>query len=136
MRQTIFCNHYRAMSEHKTCSVGVEYDKFKGLPFDARPCFCRSGVAPPGCELAVFPTAEQLAAEEAEMNKRLELIGKARTAIVAHLGGPWKRGAAGASGEIDCPACGAVKTLRFSRAGYNGHIHAGCKTEGCVRWME
>ncbi len=80
MRNTIFCNHYRAMSSHTTCSAGVEYDKFKG---DARPCFCKPGCdAPPGCELAQFPTAEELAAEEAEMNERLAKIGAARKAIV------------------------------------------------------
>lgn len=81
-------------------------------------------------------TAEELAALEAEMNRRFELIGEARRAIVAHCGGPWKRGTPGASGEIDCPACGTEKSLRFSRAGYNGHIHAACTTEDCVRWME
>jgi hypothetical protein len=47
-----------------------------------------------------------------------------------------ERGTPSNSGTIDCPACNGVKTLRFSRAGYNGHIHAGCTTEGCVRWME
>lgn len=25
-RNTIFCNHYRAMAEHDTCEVGVAYD--------------------------------------------------------------------------------------------------------------
>lgn len=136
MRQTIFCNHYRAMSEHKTCSAGVEYETFKGLSFEARPCFCRNGVCPPGCDLAQFPTAEEIAAEDAELAKRWELIGKASDAIVTHMGGPWKRGVADASGAIDCPACGTAKALRFSRSGYNGHIHASCTTEGCVRWLE
>ncbi len=136
MRQTIFCKNYRAMSEHETCKADVAYDKFKGQPFESRPCFCRNGIAPPGCELAQFPTAEEIAAQDAEMNKRFELMGKARAAIVSSLGGPWKRGTAGATGTIDCPACGVAQSLRFSRAGYNGHIHAACKTEGCVRWME
>lgn len=137
MRETIFCNHYRAMSEHDTCKVGVSYNSFDGVSFDKRPCFCKSGKPPnAGCSLIDIPTAEQIAAEDAEFRKRFELIGKARDAIVTHLGGPWKRGTAGAGGTIDCPACGAEKSLRFSRAGYNGHIHAACKTEGCVRWME
>lgn len=135
-RATIFCNHYRAMSEHATCSAGVAYYKFKGQSFDACPCFCRNGMVIPGCDLAQFPTAEELAAEELAMNKRFELIGKARAAIVTYLGGPWKRGTAGAAGTLDCPACGAEQSLRFSHAGYNGHIHAACNTEGCVRWME
>lgn len=136
-RSTIFCNHYRAMSDNDTCKAGVSYELFKGMPFEMRPCFWRYGKDPnAGCSLMEMPTAEQLAAEEEEFRKRLELTGKARAAIVAHLGGPWKKGTPGAGGIIDCPACGAVKSLSFSRAGYNGHIHAACATEGCVSWME
>ncbi len=135
-KHSTFCKHYRAMSEHDTCEAGVRYDRITGLKFEARPCFEKDGVAPPGCELAVFMNAEERAARERELNERFAKIGMARQAIVAHLGGPWKRGTAGASGTIDCPACGVAQSLRFSRAGYNGHIHAGCNTEGCVRWME
>lgn len=136
MRETYFCKHYRAMSDHATCKKDVAYEDFKGMKFDERPCFERGGVAPPGCSLAEFPNAEEKAAKQEEMNKRLLGIGTARQAIVKHLGGPWKRGNAGGSGTIDCPVCGTEKSLRFSRSGYNGHIHASCKTEGCVRWME
>ena len=39
------------------------------------------------------------------------------------------------AGSMDCPVCKTGK-LRYSRAGYNGHVHAGGTTEGCVRWME
>jgi len=81
-------------------------------------------------------TAEELAAQQAEDKKRFADIGKARAAIVEHLGGPWKRGMPGIGGAIDCPVCGGEGTLAFSRSGYNGHIHASCKTDGCVRWME
>lgn len=140
MKMTIFCNHYRAMSDHKTCDAGVEYDTFKGKAFEERPCFWRRGrgAAKPcgGCPHAAFPTDAEIAADEAESRKSFERIGTAREAIVKHLGGPWKRGMAGASGRIDCPACGGKETLGFSRSGYNGHIHAGCTTTDCVRWME
>lgn len=137
MRSTIFCKHFRSMSEHKTCAAEVVYESLKGIDFDHRPCFCKPGEPPnAGCSLAEFPTAEELAAEEEEFRKRFEAIGKARKAIVDSLGGPWKRGMAGSQGDIDCPVCGGQKSLRFSRAGYNGHIHAGCTTQNCVRWME
>jgi len=136
MRHTEFCNHYRAMSDHDTCEKGVVYATFDGLTYDQRPCFERNGVAPPGCPHAVFPTAEERAEREREFMARMEKIGKARQAIVDSLGGPWKKGTAGAAGVIDCPACGGKESLRFSRAGCNGHIHASCTTEGCVRWME
>lgn len=39
------------------------------------------------------------------------------------------------AGVITCPICGTGK-LRYSRAGYNGHVHARCSTDGCVAWME
>ena len=141
MRESIFCNHYRAMAHHKTCEADVEYDSFKGLSFDKRPCFARlvkkagEYVAPCGCDKAQFPTAEEIAAEDAEFQKIFERSMTARQAIVAHLGGPWKRGMPGSSGQIQCPIC-TTGNLQFSRAGYNGHIHAACTTEGCVRWME
>jgi hypothetical protein len=137
MRSTIFCNHYRAMHGNTTCKVGVAFDDFKGGAFDQRPCFCNPGATPnPGCSLQEMPTPEQLAAEEAEMNARFEKIGKARKAIVENLGGPWKRGKPSVAGVIDCPACGKEQSLQFSCSGYNGHVHAKCKTEGCVSWME
>ncbi len=135
-KRPTFCNHYRAMSEHDTCEVGIHYDTFKGMPFDQRPCFRKRGEAVrPGCDLAEFPTPEEEAEYEAESKKRFENIVAARRAIVAHLGGPWAKGAPGASGNIPCPVC-KTGELRFSRAGYNGHIHAGCTTDGCVGWLE
>ena len=38
-------------------------------------------------------------------------------------------------GEMKCPVCGTGR-LRYSRANYNGHIHARCSANGCVAWME
>ena len=137
MRLTIFCNHFRAMSEHKTCEAGCSYDDFKGMGFDKQPCFMKNGIKRPGCDKAEFPTPEEIAAEDAEIHRSMENISKARQAIVAHLGGPWVRNhTPGATGVIDCPVCGAKQSLRFTRAGYNGHIHAGCTTKECVGWME
>ena len=95
------------------------------------PCLSRGG----SCEKCEFPTAAEIEAEEREWKERLEKSGTARKAIVERLGGPWKRGMPGASGSIPCPIC-TTGTLRFSRAGLNGHIHAGCTTEDCVAWME
>lgn len=136
LRQS-FCNHYRAMSEHGTCSAGISYDKFRGLPHAEQPCFREPGKEPPGgCDKAEYPTPEQLAQIKAKMKARIENLGKARKAIVDSLGGPWKKGVPGSGGVIDCPVCAKQKSLRFSRSGHNGHIHAACGTDGCVRWME
>lgn len=127
-----WCKNYIAMFDNETCLAGIEYAIFDDTPHEKTPCWHKCG----GCAAAVYPTPEEIAAEEAEINARCEMLGKARQAIVEHLGGPWKRGVPGASGVIDCPACGGKGTLHFSRSGYNGHIHAKCVTEGCVSWME
>lgn len=143
MRQTIRCRHFRDMTSHKTCRAGVEYDAVtlaKGTKECSLPCIvgARRDYNPLGatCDKRDMPTAEELAAEEAEIEKQCADMGTARKAIVAHLGGPWKRGTPGASGVIDCPVCGGQQTLRFSRAGYNGHVHAKCSVTKCVSWIE
>lgn len=41
----------------------------------------------------------------------------------------------GVQGAMDCPVCKKGQ-LRYTRAACNGHIHARCSTEDCVRWME
>lgn len=136
---TTFCEHYRAMSEHDTCCAGVSYDSLKTLKFDERPCFIREHStiedARSKCSLVLWPTPEQIAERKAIIAKRFDDLGKARQGIVSSLGGPWKKGMPSVAGAILCPACGIGK-LRFSRSGYNGHIHAACSNENCVRWME
>lgn len=131
-----WCKHYRGMHRKDTCEAGVRFDSLPHvgtrLFHGTCPCFGPRG----GCDKAEYPTAEEMAAEDAEIAKRFEAMGKAREAIVNSLGGPWKRGTPGAKGAIDCPVCGEKQSLRFLRSGYNGHIHAQCNTQGCVSWME
>ena len=131
-----WCKNYRGMHEKQACEAGVRFDS---LPFHgtkqfmgACPCFGPKE----GCELAAYPTEEEMAAGDEEIEARLVNYDTARQAIVNHLGGPWKHGTSGAGGVIDCPVCKQPDSLQFSRAGYNGHIHARCKTDGCVSWME
>lgn len=127
------CKHFSGISSD-TCDADVRKEREpKGTGY-ALPCLADEGAKT--CEKCVFPTAEEVAAARKLLDERIENVGKARAAIVAHLGGPWKRGAPGATGRIDCPACGAVDALAFTRSGYNGHIHAVCKTPECVSWME
>lgn len=38
-------------------------------------------------------------------------------------------------GVMECPICKTGK-LHYSRAAYNGHVHARCTTLDCVAWME
>lgn len=81
-------------------------------------------------------STKEVAAKDAEMEKRFAGTMQARAAIVEFLGGPWKQGRPGISGVMDCPVCNGDRTLSFSRSGYNGHIHAACRTKDCVSWME
>lgn len=138
------CRHFRSMMDHATCAAGIVFDSVclhkitngerKGMPcWGADPTMNRDGAT---CDSYSPRTAEELDAEEKFFAKRVEMIGMARDAIVADIGKPWKRGEPGVSGTIDCPCCGKEKSLRFSRAGYNGHIHAACSTSECVSWME
>jgi hypothetical protein len=131
-----WCKNYHGMQK-ETCSVGIVFKELPGHGgkdfFDTCPCF---GPSKTPCEKAVYPTPAEMEAEDKAIAEMFVNIGKAREAIVESLGGKWKRGMSGSSGAIDCPVCSGQKTLRFSRSGYNGHIHAGCSTDGCVRWME
>lgn len=133
-----WCEHYRGLANSDACDAGVKYTDVtdKTTTPHSLPCISdwnKSGVV---CEKCVYPTPEQIAEREAEVKKRMEGIGMARKAIVENLGGPWKRGMGGAAGRITCPVCQSHASLMFSRAGYNGHIHARCSTENCVAWME
>lgn len=85
------------------------------------------------CPAAEYPTKEEALAKVAEMeavmNAFIENLRVVRPLIEAQhkATGDW-------SGEVECPKC--AKRLRWSKARCNGHIHAVCKTEGCVQWME
>jgi hypothetical protein len=147
MKKAGKCIHYNG-TVNDCCAAGVNYKQLAG-PGEAwatrLPCHgpeYRTGLGNPlpradtvsVCDKRQEPTPEEIAADERAMKESMERYGKARAAIVAHLGGPWKKGASGASAVIDCPCCAGK--LQFSRAGYNGHIHARCSTAGCVAWME
>lgn len=132
-----FCIHYRAMSEHSHCEKNVAYVNFQGMPFGERPCFKEKDESPrPGCEFVEFSSPEEVKAAEERIAERFKNVIKARAAIIDDFGGPWKAGTPGKAGTIDCPVCGKLKSLSYSVAGYNGHVHATCQTENCVRWME
>lgn len=128
-----WCKHYNGMSGNKSCRAGVLYEIFKGKKTEETPCWEEQENS--CCDKAEYRTPEEIETEEKRFAERMANIGKAREAIVNHLGGPWKRGTPGSGGKIPCPVC-ETGTLAFSRAGYNGHIHASCDTDGCVSWME
>jgi hypothetical protein len=82
------------------------------------------------CSERLMPTEKQIKLHESEVAESFTRIMIARMAIIEKEGK--KRGV---TGHIKCPVC-KVGKLRYSIAEINGHIHAGCTTKGCVRWME
>lgn len=118
----------------KCCDAGINYRDLVGHTESGwetqLPCNKKFACDPVECDKYEEPTAEEIAADEAWVEARIDMTLKARAAIVQHTGG--KRGV---SGAIDCPACESGQ-LRFSVAGCNGHIHAACTTTGCLSWME
>ena len=80
------------------------------------------------CAERVYPTQEEIEAEEADFNRAFENVAKARDAIVAKHGK-----ARGLASQMPCPVC-SVGVLGYLIAGSNGHIRAACCTdEACVR---
>lgn len=124
------CRYFTGI-QNATCAAGVDYATVKDM--ESHPyrwaCFADEG-AMVMCAKRSFPSREEAEAEEREVAKRIEQVNVSRRAIVAHT-----NGARGVQGKIDCPVCQSG-TLRFSVSGYNGHIHAACSTNDCVRWME
>lgn len=126
-----WCRHRTPFgTDHPVCKAGIDFHPFL-IPSDRMehmPCL---GTPTQAEALATCPqysgySDEELAAREAEDAARWERIKTIRAAIIAS-------GKTG--GEIECPACKTGK-VRFSVARSNGHVHAGCSTEGCARWME
>lgn len=127
------CKHFKGIANNTHCAAGVAYDDFKGQGI---PCFERENLKCTAvCEKREFPTEEEIDEMQRKSAEYTVKIGKARAAIVAAIGPDRKKQSMG--GTIDCPVCEQTATLGFRYAGsYNGHIHASCSTEGCVRWME
>lgn len=147
----IFCRHFSGRQNEK-CLAGVLYadveKKHDGILIQRRadgpartvylslPCIQGHNVGGATCAKCDFPTAEELAAQEEKDRELSRRIMVARKSIVDFLGGKWNRGDPTVRDAITCPICGKEKALRFSRAGYNGHIHAACQTKDCVSWLE
>jgi hypothetical protein len=116
------CRYFTGI-QNKQCKEGIRYDSVRDestSPYGF-PCTISGG----HCDKISPFTEDELDARDREIGERIVAIGKARAAIVATK----ER-----TGIIDCPCCDKGQ-LGFSIAS-NGHIHAGCSTAGCVRWME
>lgn len=121
--------------QHKVCRAGVTYEDVRG-DGGTFPCFAdRCGSTQ--CEHVRFLTEEEAKSTAERFEEivmvRLRHSAVARQQIVAEHG-RWKRGMPGVSGVTECPKCQG--RLHYSRAAYNGHVHAKCETKGCLSWME
>ena len=133
------CVHF-AGTMAEACEAGVNLDGLAG-PSPGRlarlPCsggFPRKeGVVVVECPHKRLPTPEEVAEDEEWVARRVEMMKKS-AAFFAKVRA-MHRGES-ASGLNDCPACGQPKALRWRISGYNGHIHAACKTEDCISFME
>ncbi len=131
------CAHFNGI-QHDVCRAGVNYATVKEPKTETAPyrfaCF-EDEAHGLTCEKAHFPTRD-----EAEDEKRRDDAAYARRekahraahddAKTKHFG----KGHGGAD-SLPCPVCEKGR-LYYRVAGYNGHMHAKCETEGCVSWME
>lgn len=130
------CIHFTGFWGHDKCKAGVTYLTVKGTRENPQPgqmgatypCFGDSPCIT--CEKQELLGMEGALREESEFKESMKRMMVARAAIVEHT-----KGQRGVRGQIKCPCCEGG-TLGFSVAGYNGHIHARCTTEGCASWME
>jgi len=130
------CKHFNGI-QHDECAAGVNYRKLAGDPRTGMalrlPCLVKHR-GQIHCPKLYEVTKELIEEVEEEARMSMKNVLTARAAIVENIG-TWVVGQSGESGQLPCPIC-ETGTLRFSRSGVNGHIHAGCSTETCVRWME
>lgn len=134
------CRHFNG-TRQVCCEAGVNYDEVMRTTTEGRagcmyrlPCLYDVADKYP-CDRLHRLTDEEIKASEAKFGEMLANIGKVRTAIIDAIEA---RGLmkADVSGVIECPACNSGQ-VHYRRAGaYNGHVHAQCTTENCVRWME
>ena len=134
------CVFFRGIHRDEPCSAGIDIRALVGGPdlgWAVRlPCFLsHSEKCEVVCDKRQFPTREEAEALVAEAEARVERTMKVmQSAHEDAKAKGFKRGNGGAS-EMPCPAeCGG--TLRYRVASLNGHMHAACTTESCVRWME
>lgn len=134
------CRHFTGVAD-KCCAVGVNYDDIttvNGEQFAlALPCYTpRSGrSADPrpkaSCDKYQEPTAEEIAAHQAELDASMERFKKTLPIIAKvkqeHQGQNWK-------GIEACPVCGGK--LHMTHAASNGHVWGKCETDNCLAWME
>ncbi len=125
------CKHFNGI-QNDVCEKGVEYDLIREK--DKRIACIREwdgqNKEAGHCTQFEPPTDEEIAEYEKKIEAWVISTSSARNAITEYIenGGDF-------AGTFPCPICD-TGILHYSRADYNGHIHAKCSTEDCVAWME
>lgn len=153
--------HCDAGVEYASVAVKVDFktqrqsESTPYLQHKAYPCFKHQAHLTMGCSKCQYPTPEELDAKHKEWNEQFYRTIHARKAILADLKSRYDNKVGGVRlvercddeveselvnfhaghGSVACPVC-HKGTLKYSRASYNGHVHANCSTIGCVAWKE
>lgn len=130
------CRHFNGV-QNKTCTAGIEYQKWDEETNLAMPCIPRHINGRPTWPCELFEIMSQADAEK-EADERIITMNrgiKARHAAKDDANGKGFAKGHGGIGAIPCPCCESGE-LRYSVASYNGHMHGRCSTAGCVSWME
>lgn len=125
------CTHFTGV-QHDTCSAGLKYSEARGA--GKLPCLrdYADGATCPRAQFQTRDEAEKQAAQDDAAFARTMLAHRAAhdDAKAKHFG----KGQGGAD-SCACPVCEKGR-IYYRVAGYNGHMHAKCETDGCVSWME
>jgi hypothetical protein len=139
--ETLTCRHFNGI-QHDCCAAGVNYRALAGEPMVG--CATRIPCLPikepkggPMADCDKHSTWTQSEAEQRVADGEAAMERSMLAFRAAHDDTKAKRLGKGKGGQdsIPCPICERGR-LYYRVAGYNGHMHAKCETEGCVSWME
>lgn len=131
------CVHFTGTRD-EACEAGVNYRQLVGgddFGWGTRlPCLTDTFTPKNGdkvsCGQCRMTTREEAEAEVEESDASFRRISACLKAITEKHGK-----SRGLQDSMPCPNnCGG--TLHYSIAGYNGHIHGRCSTQGCASWMQ
>lgn len=116
------CRHFNGLL-NDTCRAGVNY---RSLTTVGRlPCLGDKEPDEVECEKCDRFTEQEVK----EQQKQMWESGAIAIQLIAKI-----QKEEGSSGSIECPKCSG--SVNWTRASRNGHIHAECKTVGCVSVMQ
>lgn len=127
----LHCVHFTGI-QHDICAAGLKYSDVRGA--GKLPCL-QEYAEGATCDKAQFPTEDEARQEVADVDAAIERHMIAHR--TAHDDAKTKRFGKGQGGadSVECPVC-KIGRIYYRVAGYNGHMHAKCETDGCVSWIE